>query len=143
MFSSDAGSQSPSSSPVHTGFSACGASEPEPEPGPEPEPEPESEPEPVPELGAFSTTPSPSESIGSGSAVMRGETASAVKRLPKRSERIRTRTRVGLFSASTARSPAGTTTRMSRAVPSVCFANTARLPSGLNTTAFLFLPRLK
>ena len=80
---------------------------------------------------------------GSGSAVMRGDFDAAVNFLPKRSARTRTRTRVGLLSTSVERSPSGTTTRISFAVPSVFLAKTARSPSALKTTVFLFLPRTK
>ena len=80
---------------------------------------------------------------GFGKAVIIGDFAAGVKALLKRSERTRTRTRDGTPSRRKGRSASGTTTRISFAVPRVSLAKTARAPSRLKTTVFLFLPRMK
>ena len=80
---------------------------------------------------------------GFGKAVIIGDFETGVKALLKRPERTRTRTREATPSRRKGRSASGTTTRISFAVPRVSFAKTARAPSRLKTTAFLFLPRMK
>ena len=85
----------------------------------------------------------PVEPAGFGSAVTVGEAAFFVKLFEKRWARIRRRKRALVLSGRKGRSVSGTTTRICFAVASVVFTNTARAPSRLKTTVFLFLPRLK
>ena len=92
-------------------------------------------PEPVPVL--------PPGVTGFGSAVIIGDLASVVNFLPKRCEKTRRRYCVATFSSMNGRRVSGTMTRICRAVASVFFTKMARAPSRLNTTVFLFLPRLK
>src|SRR4051794_20096153 len=81
--------------------------------------------------------------VGFGVAVTLGDAAFVVNCFENRLERMRRRKRAVVLSGRNARSVSGTTTRICLAVASVLLANTAREPSRLNTTVFLFLPRLK
>ena len=76
-----------------------------------------------------------------------GERLTLVKLRPKRLARMRTRKRVATgapaWMAKNSESEAGTSRRSSFAVPTGAFTKTARAPSRLNTTVFLFLPRRK
>src|SRR3954452_13969398 len=98
--------------------------------------------------GAFGVTMVPpltvvSPAAGLGSAVTVGDWALAVNFFENRWARMRRRKRAVVLSGRYARSVSGTTTRICLAVASVLLANTAREPSRLNTTVFLFLRGLK
>src|SRR4051812_41943119 len=97
----------------------------------------------VPPLTVVPPGPVPVAVIGLGSAVMDGDLLAAVNVFENRWERIRRRKRAVELSGRNARRVSGTTTRICLAVASVTFWNTARAPSRLKTTVFLFLPRLK